>query len=50
MRVKQKLRLIPNLDIKGDYLIKGVNLEGLRKIGNLNHLLKNIIVKELTNY
>ena len=34
MRVKQKLRLIPRLDIKGDYLIKGVNLEGLRKIGN----------------
>ncbi len=34
MNVKQKLRLIPRLDIKGDYLIKGVNLEGLRKIGS----------------
>ena len=34
MKVKQKLRLIPRLDIKGNYLIKGVNLEGLRKIGS----------------
>ena len=30
----KKLRLIPRLDIKGENLIKGVNLEGLRKIGN----------------
>lgn len=34
MKIKQKLRLIPRLDIKGNYLIKGVNLEGLRKIGS----------------
>ena len=34
MKTKQKLRLIPRLDIKGNYLIKGVNLEGLRKIGS----------------
>jgi imidazole glycerol-phosphate synthase subunit HisF len=28
------IRLIPRLDIKGPYLIKGVHLEGLRKIGD----------------
>lgn len=30
------IRLIPRLDIKGPNLIKGVKLEGLRKIGNPN--------------
>lgn len=30
------IRLIPRLDIKSSYLIKGVKLEGLRKIGNPN--------------
>ena len=33
MIVKKKIRIIARLDIKGDYLIKGINLEGLRKIG-----------------
>lgn len=28
------IRLVPRLDIKGEYLIKGIHLEGLRKIGN----------------
>jgi cyclase len=27
------MRLIPRLDIKNDFVIKGINLEGLRKIG-----------------
>ena len=31
-----KPRLIARLDIKGENLIKGVHLEGLRKIGNPN--------------
>ena len=31
-----KPRLIARLDIKGEYLIKGIRLEGLRKIGNPN--------------
>ncbi|KDN95422.1 imidazole glycerol phosphate synthase [Hydrogenovibrio marinus] len=30
------IRLIPRLDIKSSHLIKGVKLEGLRKIGNPN--------------
>ena len=30
------VRLIARLDIKGPYLIKGINLEGLRKIGDPN--------------
>ena len=28
------IRLIPRLDIKGEYLIKGIRFEGLRKIGD----------------
>ena len=29
-----KLRLIARLDIKNDFVVKGINFEGLRKIGN----------------
>ena len=29
-----KLRLIARLDIKNDYVVKGINFEGLRKVGN----------------
>jgi cyclase len=32
-----KLRIISRLDIKNEYLIKGIQLEGLRKIGNPNN-------------
>ena len=28
------MRLIARLDIKNEYVIKGINLEGLRKIGD----------------
>ena len=31
-----KPRIIARLDIKGEYLIKSINLEGLRKVGNPN--------------
>jgi cyclase len=34
------IRLIPRLDIKGPNLIKGVHLEGLKKIGNPNEFAK----------
>ena len=30
----QKIRIIPKLEIKNEFLIKGVRFEGLRKIGN----------------
>ncbi len=33
-KVKQKIRIIPKLEIKNDYLIKGIKFEGLRKIGD----------------
>ena len=33
---KSNFRIIANLDIKGEYLIKTIQLEGLRKIGNPN--------------
>lgn len=35
-----KVRLIPRLDIKGPNLIKGIQLEGLRVIGNPNEFAK----------
>tara|TARA_Y100000590_G_scaffold435250_1_gene554442 strand:+ start:575 stop:1339 length:765 start_codon:yes stop_codon:yes gene_type:complete len=35
-----KVRLIPRLDIKGPNLIKGIQLEGLRIIGNPNEFAK----------
>jgi len=34
------IRLIPRLDIKGQHLIKGVHLEGLRKLGDPRHFAK----------
>jgi cyclase len=34
------MRLIPRLDIKNDFVIKGINLEGLRKIGKPLDLLE----------
>ena len=34
------MRLIARLDIKNDYVIKGVSLEELRKIGNPFQLAK----------
>tara|TARA_Y100000816_G_scaffold280580_1_gene254125 strand:+ start:861 stop:1640 length:780 start_codon:yes stop_codon:yes gene_type:complete len=39
--IKKKFRLIPRLDIKGEHLIKGINLEGLRKIGSPREFAKN---------
>ena len=33
-------RLITKLEIKNDYVIKGINFEGLRKIGNPNDIAK----------
>ena len=35
-----KFRIIPRLEIKNEYLIKGMRMEGLKKIGNPFHLLK----------
>ena len=35
-----KTRIIARLDIKNEFVIKGVRLEGLRKIGNPNELAK----------
>lgn len=36
----ERIRLIARLDIKGPNLIKGIQLEGLRKIGNPNEFAK----------
>jgi len=35
-----KIRLIARLDIKNEHVIKGIHLEGLRKVGNPNDLAK----------
>lgn len=34
------MRLIARLDIKNDFVIKGIHLEGLRKVGNPNEMAK----------
>lgn len=36
----KKVRLIARLDVKNHYVVKGIQLEGLRKIGNPNELAK----------
>ena len=41
------MRIIARLDIKNEFLIKGINLEGLRKIGKakekaINYYKKNM--------
>jgi cyclase len=35
------MRLIARLDVKNDFVIKGIHLEGLRKVGNPNQLAKD---------
>lgn len=39
--MKKNIRIIGRLDIKNQYLIKGINLEGLRKLGDPNEFAKN---------
>ena len=35
-----KIRIIARLDVKNEYVIKGIHLEGLRKLGNPNEMAK----------
>ena len=35
------MRIIARLDIKNNNVIKGINLEGLRKIGNPQSIINN---------
>jgi len=35
-----KIRVIARLDVKNDFVIKGIHLEGLRKVGNPNEMAK----------
>ena len=39
------MRIISRLDVKGKNLIKGINLEGLRVVGNPNEYARSIIMK-----
>lgn len=39
------IRLIARLDVKGPYVIKGVHLEGLRKVGDPNDLAKKYFLQ-----
>ena len=43
------IRIIPKLDIKNENLVKGVNLEGLRSLGDPKNLLKYTILKVQTS-
>ena len=36
----KKFRLIARIDIKNEFVIKGIHLEGLRKVGDPNKLAK----------
>ena len=36
----KKTRVIARLDVKNEFVIKGIHLEGLRKIGNPNDLAR----------
>lgn len=36
----KKLRVIARIDVKNEYVIKGIHLEGLRKVGDPNELAK----------
>ena len=36
-------RLIARIDVKNNFVIKGIHLEGLRKVGDPNELAKNIM-------
>ena len=38
--MKRKSRIIARLDIKNNHVIKGIHLEGLRKVGNPNELAR----------
>ena len=40
----RKIRLIPRMDIKGDNLIKGIQLEGVRIIGKPNDYAKKYYI------
>ena len=48
------MRIIARLDIKNNYVIKGINLEGLRKVGDpkklINKYYKNYIDELLFIY
>ena len=35
-----KIRIIARIDVKNDFVIKGIHLEGLRKVGNPNEMAK----------
>ncbi len=40
----KKIRLIARLDVKDEYLVKGIQLEGLRKLGNPNEYAKQYYI------
>ena len=44
----KKKRIIARIDVKNEFAIKGIHLEGLRKVGNPNDLAKLYYKVELT--
>ena len=42
MTDKKKIRLIARLDVKDVNLVKGIQLEGLRKLGDPNQFAKEL--------
>lgn len=40
IKLMSKIRIIARIDVKNEYVIKGIHLEGLRKVGNPNEMAK----------
>ena len=47
--MQKKIRLIARLDVKDTNLVKGIQLEGLRKLGDPNSLRKHTMSRALTS-
>ncbi len=47
--MRKKIRLIARLDVKDTNLVKGIQLEGLRKLGDPNALPKNTMSRASTS-
>ena len=38
------MRIIPKVEIKNNYVIKGINFEGLRKLGNPKQFIEKYYI------
>ena len=50
MAKSDKIRLVARLEVKGDHLVKGIQLEGLRKLVGLSNILYSERIKESSKF